>query len=84
MIERLFPKAYLDPTEEGREREYAALVHADLMRSRLDRLAEVVATLEPLTHGTKPQTIALDEDDRAGVARRAERRAGWRSAWPPV
>ncbi|HEY3832106.1 MAG TPA: DUF2017 family protein [Acidimicrobiia bacterium] len=62
VIERLFPKAYLDPTEEGREREYAALVHADLMRSRLDRLAEVLATIEPLTQATKPQTIALDDD----------------------
>ena len=62
VVERLFPKAYLDPTEESREREYAALAHADLLRNRLDRLAAVLATLEPLARADGPQTIALDED----------------------
>jgi hypothetical protein len=62
VIERLFPKAYLDPTEESREREYAALAHADLLRSRFDRLAALLATLEPVVQGTKPQTLELSDD----------------------
>ncbi len=62
VMERLFPKAYLDPTEEARENEFAALVHADLMRTRLDRLAAVVSTLEPVAQSDKPQTIELRDD----------------------
>src|SRR4051794_691427 len=57
VLQRLFPKAYLDPTEENREREYAAMVHADLMRDRLDRLAAVLETLEPITRSSSPETV---------------------------
>ena len=35
---RLFPRAYLDPTEEAEEAEWQALVHPDLLRQRLDAL----------------------------------------------
>lgn len=42
---RLFPRAYLDPTEEEAETEWQALVQPDLLRTRLDALAGVVATL---------------------------------------
>lgn len=42
---RLFPRAYLDPTEEAAETEWQALVQPDLLRTRLDALAGVVATL---------------------------------------
>ena len=41
--DRLFPRAYLDPTEEGAEREWQDLVRPELVRERLaalDRLAE--------------------------------------------
>ncbi len=62
VIDRLFPKAYLDPTEESREQEYAALVHADLLRSRLDRLAALLETVEPITRERTPQTIPLSDD----------------------
>ena len=36
--ERLFPRAYLDPTAENEEAEWQALVHPSLLRERLDAL----------------------------------------------
>ncbi len=42
---RLYPRAYLDPTEEASEEQWQALVQPDLMRERLDALATVTATL---------------------------------------
>jgi hypothetical protein len=44
--QRLFPVAYLDPTEEEAEIEWRAMVHPDLMRQRLDALSLVTASLE--------------------------------------
>lgn len=41
---RLFPAAYLDPTEEEREAEYTALVLPDLLRQRLDALELVTSS----------------------------------------
>jgi hypothetical protein len=43
---RLFPSAYLDPTEEGAEREWQDLVHPELLRERLAALETVTATLD--------------------------------------
>jgi hypothetical protein len=43
---RLFPLAYLDPTEEEAEKEWQRLVHPDLVRSKLDALSLLAATLE--------------------------------------
>jgi len=42
---RLYPRAYLDPTEEASEAQWQALVQPDLMRERLDALTTVTATL---------------------------------------
>jgi len=42
---RLFPRAYLDPTEEQSEDEWQELVHPELLRDRLDALARVVDAL---------------------------------------
>ena len=44
--DRLFPRAYLDPTEERAEQEWQALSHPGLMRDRLDALDRVIATLD--------------------------------------
>ncbi len=44
--QRLFPRAYLDPTEEEAESEWRAMVHPDLLRQRLDALSTVAASLE--------------------------------------
>ena len=44
--ERLYPRAYLDPTEEEAEQQWAALMHPELLRQRLEALDAVLATLD--------------------------------------
>jgi hypothetical protein len=43
---RIFPRAYLDPTEEDSEDEWQHLVHPELLRDRLASLDVVVASLD--------------------------------------
>jgi hypothetical protein len=43
---RLFPRAYLDPTAEGEEAEWQALMGPELLRQRLDALELLTETLE--------------------------------------
>jgi hypothetical protein len=43
---RLFPRAYLDPTEERSEQEWEALAHPALLRERIDGLNRLLAGLE--------------------------------------
>ncbi len=50
---RLFPSAYLDPTEEASEAEWRELVHPTLRRGRLDALEVVRAALAEVS--TEPQ-----------------------------
>ena len=42
---RLFPRAYLDPTEEQAEAEWQALVHPGLMDARLEALSVLQTTI---------------------------------------
>jgi hypothetical protein len=44
--ERLFPRPYLDPTEEEAEEQWNALVVPELLRERLEGLNAVLATLD--------------------------------------
>ncbi len=44
--DRLFPRAYLDPTEEEAEAQWQALVHDDLVQTRVAAIASVRADLE--------------------------------------
>ena len=60
---RLFPRAYLDPTEEEAETEWKAMVHPDLMRQRLDALATVTASLGRATRQGDFMELALEPDD---------------------
>ncbi len=46
VTDRLFHRAYLDPTEETAEQEWQSLVHDDLVRTRLDAVAATIADLE--------------------------------------
>src|SRR4051794_39445631 len=62
VVKRLFPAAYLDPTEEARESEYQVLAHASLMRTRLDTLGELLATLDPIAGGRKRVELVLDDE----------------------
>ena len=43
---RLFPSAYLDPTEESAEQDWQELVHPELLQSRLAALELVTTTLD--------------------------------------
>ena len=42
---RLFPRAYLDPTEEQAESDWEELVHPGLLQGRLDALARLTASV---------------------------------------
>jgi len=44
--ERLFPRAYLDPTEEGSEEQWQAVVYPELLRDRLEGLDRLVGALD--------------------------------------
>jgi hypothetical protein len=44
--DRLFPRAYLDPTEDEAEGEWQSVVHADLVRTKSDALAALVDSLD--------------------------------------
>jgi hypothetical protein len=64
VTQRLFPRAYLDPTEERAESEWQSLVHGDLVASRRSALAGVVLGLDaaPETAGRSGmREVALDE-----------------------
>lgn len=43
--DRLFPRAYVDPTEERAETELQSVVHEDLVRAKSDALATLVGNL---------------------------------------
>ena len=60
--ERLFPRAYLDPTEEAAEEQWAALVHPELLRQRLDGLDAVLRTLDGGTTKGKRTAVTLSPD----------------------
>jgi hypothetical protein len=49
VLERLFPRAYLDPTEEEAEADWQRLVHDDLLSGRRKALASVEGTLAGAT-----------------------------------
>jgi Domain of unknown function (DUF2017) len=49
VTERLFPRAYLDPTEEQAENQWQATVHDDLVELRLTAMTEVVRSLDSAT-----------------------------------
>ena len=61
---RLFPRAYLDPTEESAEDEWQELVYPELLRERLDALARVVQALETAEPGSGgARVLRLGPDD---------------------
>ena len=49
VTQRLFPRAYLDPTEEESEAQWQEMVHDDLVDARLDALRDVVQSLDGAT-----------------------------------
>ena len=61
--DRLYPRAYLDPTEEKAQGEYDAVVHDDLVASRRAALGVIVAGLEGAAPNSKGLVeVALEPD----------------------
>ena len=63
VIERLFPRAYLDPTEEEAEAEWQRLVHDDLVAGRRRALEVVRRSLAdaPVRRGRLELTLSEDQ-----------------------
>ena len=69
VTQRLYPRAYLDPTEEAAENQWQELVHDDLVEARLSAMTEVVRSLDaavPVPGYEGAREILLDEE-RAGM-----------------
>jgi hypothetical protein len=65
---RLFPNAYLDPTEEAKEREWQALVRPELLREKLAALELVIGSLDAVETGKRGRfVVELSDDDVAAL-----------------
>lgn len=60
---RLFPRAYLDPTEERAELEWQALVQPSLLRDRIDALDRVLDALDRGEAKGRRLRVALAPDE---------------------
>jgi len=63
VMTRLFPRAYLDPTEEAAEAEWQDLVHSELLQERLAALDLVTTCLERATAKRNRYEVVLTEDE---------------------
>src|SRR5258708_4969866 len=64
VTQRLFPRAYLDPTEESAESQWQSLVHGELVESRRSTLGVVVGGLDAAQESTGRsglREVALDQ-----------------------
>jgi len=62
VLERLFPRAYLDPTEEDAEADWQRLVHDDLLDGRRKALASVEGTLAGATAKRSRFELTLSDE----------------------
>jgi len=60
---RLFPHAYLDPTEEQAEEEWQRMVHHDLVDGKRRNARTLLGGLEALTPAGSDLAGTLDRDD---------------------
>ncbi|MFA5882245.1 MAG: DUF2017 family protein [Acidimicrobiia bacterium] len=60
---RLFPRAYLDPTEEKAEQQWQAVVHPELVRERLAGLERVLGALDGGDVKSRRVRVSLTADD---------------------
>jgi Domain of unknown function (DUF2017) len=63
---RLFPRAYLDPTAEEAEQEWRDLVHPELLRGRLAALEQLRSSLDTAKRG-RGGVVAVLSDDEVGA-----------------
>ncbi len=61
--DRLFPRAYLDPTQEEAEREWQEMVHPELLRERLQALDVITGSLERGTDHRDRVRVELTPDE---------------------
>ena len=62
VLERLFPRAYLDPTEEEAESEWQRFVHDDLVDGRRQAVQTVEATLAGAVVRRGRLELTLDDE----------------------
>jgi hypothetical protein len=68
VTKRLYPRAYLDPTEEAAESDWQELAHDEIVESRLAAMTEVVRGLDaaaPIPEITDAREIVLGEEQAA-------------------
>jgi hypothetical protein len=65
VLERLFPRAYLDPTEEEAETDWQRFAHGDLVDGRRRALATVEGTLAAAEIRRGRYELSLDEEQAA-------------------
>jgi hypothetical protein len=65
VLDRLFPRAYLDPTEEDAEAEWQRLVHPDLVAQRLAALEMLAGTLPETSGGDRTVEARLDAEQES-------------------
>ena len=58
--DRLYPRAYVDPTEDRSEDEFQSVVHDDLVRAKSEAVAALLADLETSTDRRDRLTVELD------------------------
>ena len=63
VLARLFPRAYLDPTEEEAEAEWQRLVHSDLLEGRRIALETMGRTLAHADTSRAGYTLVLSGDE---------------------
>ncbi len=71
LSDRLFPRAYLDPTEERAEDSWRSVVHGELVRSRSEALSALAASLDggrARRGRTVEVTLDLEDADRWATA----------------
>ena len=70
VIQRLFPRAYLDPTEDEAEQVWRALQHPELLRQRLEALDLLAAMLDGSSTDRRGRVIVeLSDDDVPALLR---------------
>ena len=68
VTKRLFPRAYLDPTEEEAEAQWQELVHDDLLDMRMTAMTDVVRSLDtatPISGRVEARELVLDDEQAA-------------------
>jgi Domain of unknown function (DUF2017) len=63
VLERLFPRAYLEPEDVDRDAEYHQLVRNDLLESKLANLDVITKTLDRGTVSMRRWTVDLTEEE---------------------